>query len=111
MPNKRYPSTTTELLAFGNKFFEGCVGLVAEKNKRYAGNHDPFRNLKIAGDYGIAVRMSDKVTRLLTLLHPANTVDAADESIEDTLRDLANYAMLCAGLRRNERGEPNGDQS
>ena len=47
---------------------------------------------------GILVRMSDKWARIVQL----STKEAAvkDETIEDTLLDLANYALLCILVRR-----------
>jgi hypothetical protein len=100
----RYPSTTEELLGYGGAFFNQCLAIAEERNKRYAGAYDPFKNFRLGGDYGIAIRMTDKVSRLLTLLHPSNTTDDAGESIEDTCKDLANYSMLLSALRANERG-------
>ena len=103
-PHFRYPSTTDELLEFGHDFFAGCLKIAEERNKRYAGAYDPFKNFRLGEDYGIAIRMTDKVSRLITLLHPSNTTDDAGESISDTCIDLANYAMLLCALRNNERG-------
>ena len=100
----RYPSTTQDLVEFAEKFFAECIKTLKEKNARYAGAYDPFKNFRIGGDYGIAIRMTDKVCRLETLTHPTNTIGGGDESIEDTCHDTANYAMLLAALRSNERG-------
>jgi len=100
----RYPSTTAELLEFGSEFFKECLAIAAERNARYAGSYDPFKNFRQGGTYGIVIRMTDKVSRLLTLEHPSNTTDDGGESIEDTCRDLANYAMLLSAMRANERG-------
>jgi hypothetical protein len=103
-PMFRYPSTTDELIEYAQDFFQGCKDIALERNKRYAGAFDPFKNFRLGGDYGIAIRMGDKVSRLLTLLHPSNTVDDDGESIEDNCRDLVNYSMLLSAFRRNERG-------
>jgi len=101
----RYPSTTSDLIGYAREFFDQCIAIMETKNARYAGAYDPFRNLRAGGEYGIAIRMGDKVSRLTTLTHPVNTVDGADESVEDTCHDTANYAMLLSALRSNERGE------
>lgn len=100
----RYPSDRDELTEFGDSFFKSCLEIVCRKNMRYAVAMDPFRNFRMGGQYGIAIRMSDKVSRLITLLDPSNTTNEDDESIEDTCKDLANYAMLLTGMRANERG-------
>lgn len=51
-----------------------------------------------------AIRINDKASRLYTLTRAAclgRTIDHGDESVRDTLRDLAGYALLllaeCAG--------------
>ena len=100
-----YPATTSELLTFAQRFFGECIDIAESKNRRYAKPDDPFSNFRRAGPYGIAVRSDDKVSRLLNLTLPGATIDDAGESIEDSCRDLANYMMLLAGLRANERGK------
>ena len=55
------------------------------------------------GLYGIAVRMSDKVRRLLTLTRRASD-DTGDESITDTLLDLAVYAVIGVVYLRGKWG-------
>ena len=102
---ERYPANLAELVNFADVFFNECMRIVEVKNTRYAGPIDPFTNFRLGGQYGIVIRMTDKISRLLTLTNPAHSMDGADESIEDTCRDLANYAMLLAAMRRNERGE------
>ena len=44
-------------------------------------------------DTAIRVRMSDKIARLRNLLEPDSRAEV-DESIEDTMRDLAGYIVL-----------------
>lgn len=102
-PMMRYPSDREDLAAFARDFFDGCQAISREKNLRYAGEFDPFKNFRLGGQYGIAIRMTDKVSRLLTLTEPGCKIDGADESVEDTCRDLANYAMLLSAMRANER--------
>lgn len=55
------------------------------------------------GLYGIAVRMSDKIHRLLTLTRSASA-DTGDESIADTLLDLAVYAVIGVVFLRGKWG-------
>jgi len=74
--------------------------LIEAKNADYAGDSDPFKNFKLceslgicSAEQGLLVRMSDKMSRLSTLIDgPESRVD--NESIADTLLDLANYAVL-----------------
>jgi hypothetical protein len=100
----RYPATTEELVEYGRDFFGDCLSIAKQRNERYATYNKPFKNFQLAGEYGIAVRMSDKVSRLLTLTTPGTNIEGGPESIEDTCKDLANYAMLLSALRSYERG-------
>lgn len=53
------------------------------------------------GAIAAIVRMDDKLQRVNQLLIHSNTQKVKDESVEDTLLDLANYAiMLIVELRR-----------
>jgi len=49
-----------------------------------------------SAEAGITVRMTDKLSRIITLLNKEAKV--ADESITDTLLDLANYALILKAL-------------
>lgn len=71
-------------------------------------NHDYGDSFAILYEkYGLkstVIRLWDKVLRLETLSEKGGKVE--DESIEDTLLDLANYAiMTVAERRRQARGE------
>lgn len=101
----RYPSTTDDLMKFATEFFGKCQKIARERNQRYASPTRPFRNFELCGEFGFATRLSDKVSRLVTLTAPNNTIDDAGESIDDTCIDLCNYAMLLAAYRTYQRGE------
>lgn len=68
------------------------------KNSNYAHGDDPYANFRgcerfgIEAWRGILVRMSDKWERIQNLTN--GVPDAVGESIQDTLMDLANYAIL-----------------
>ena len=78
--------------------------IMIRKNADYAGSaegSDPFKNFRLVEALGIAsvetwflVRMSDKVSRLTTLIMSGKDPKVTDESISDTLSDLANYSIL-----------------
>lgn len=82
----------------------------SDKNQDYAGDDDPLRNFKacermgIEAWRGIAIRMSDKWTRLENFVKN-DTLKVEDESIEDTLIDLANYCLLYIIARRESKCE------
>ncbi len=104
--------TTREYFDFATGFFGKCMELSKKKNYDYtkgAGDDSPFANLRaceaygIPGERGVFVRMLDKMSRISSYLKKGK-LQVDDESITDTLRDLANYSALLAGmLEENKR--------
>lgn len=95
------------------KRFKECLVQMQEmtdkKNHDYAGPDDPLANLRKHGEYGVVVRMGDKVMRLEQFFQPGSkrTLKVADEKITDTCIDLATYAILCLILsEENNRPLP-----
>lgn len=80
------------------QLYDNNVDISKNKNSDYAGISDPFANFKacemlgIPAEEGIIVRMTDKLMRISNLLKRSAKVK--DESILDTLSDLANYSMI-----------------
>lgn len=69
--------------------------LMHERGQKYGpGNIAEF------GDFGAVVRMSDKFARLRNLYVEGQGGDVRDESVEDTLMDIANYAIITLAWRR-----------
>lgn len=73
--------------------------LCAELNKTYARkNHDYGDSFKQTFDEeGLAmarIRLSDKLNRFKALSRDMDAQEVPDESIRDTLMDLANYALM-----------------
>ena len=74
------------------------------KNHDYGGkDSNPFANFMAvehlgaaSAEAGITVRMTDNLSRIITLLNKGAKV--TDESITDTLLDLANYALILKAL-------------
>lgn len=92
------------------RFFNGIVDNMKEvfarkRNDYGATTTETFRRF---GPVSMLTRMYDKLGRIenLTLKHTDTTV--CDESVEDTLLDLANYAIIMIleinKSRSNERG-------
>lgn len=75
-------------------------GLLTQKNSAYGTSvNETFK------DYGLtayAIRLQDKVNRLRTLIKNPD-ISEDDEKIEDTLRDLAGYAILAIAQLRDEK--------
>ena len=55
---------------------------------------------------GILVRMSDKMQRLISLTRPGTIQKVKDESIEDTVVDLRNYADYLLAFVKEQREQP-----
>jgi len=69
------------------------------KNKDYGMVKDPLANLRsvenvgITMDHGIVIRMMDKMSRLCSF-YEKGYFAVKDETINDTLIDICNYAFL-----------------
>ena len=77
--------------------------LTTKKNNDYASSSDPFANFKEFGELGILVRLSDKFARLRNALHDRKDMAVSDETVEDTVLDLATYAVLLLCYRRGAK--------
>jgi len=84
-------------------FCESIIEITTRKNHDYTGaDSDPFANFKnvqVLGictvEQGFLTRMTDKMSRLAGFCKNG-VLKVANESIIDTLKDLANYAILKA---------------
>ncbi len=82
-------------------FEEELIPLLRAKGHDYSGNDDYFSNLRDFGPMGLVVRIGDKYHRLKNFFQSGKLM-VEEESIEDTLRDLANYALMTLVLCRSE---------
>lgn len=79
------------------------------KNFDYAGQKDSLSNFRMSEKMGIPawkgclVRMSDKFARLCNFAKQ-DEFKVKDENVEDTLKDLAIYALICIILYREKAG-------
>lgn len=91
--------TTEQFLARLEELYKNNLDISRRKNADYAGFGNPFKNFEICEtlgitsvESGILVRVTDKLSRISTLLK--QDAQVKDEAITDTLSDLANYAMI-----------------
>lgn len=91
--------TQEEYLARFEQIVGEMTAITRAKNTDYAGCGDAFKNFRLTEVLGVAdtargilVRMSDKFQRICNLIDREGAV--ADEKVEDTLKDLANYAII-----------------
>ena len=94
---------------FSEKFFNECIEISKKKNADYTGvNDNPFANFKsveslgIKTEHGFLTRMMDKMARIGSFVSKGE-LQVKDESVKDTLRDLANYACLLAGYIESKK--------
>lgn len=101
--------TKTEYFKFADQFFAQCLSIAAKKNADYTGgDDDPFSNFKsvevlgISTEQGFLTRMMDKIKRVASFAENAE-LQVKDESVLDTLQDLANYSCLLAGYIKSKQ--------
>lgn len=87
---------------FIREMLENCE-LFARKHHDYGPG-----NIAAFGSFGVLVRMNDKFERLKKLclkngcMKSAEEIQAHNESIEDTMRDISNYATIMILCWRGE---------
>lgn len=70
-----------------------CLGVLGRKREDYGTG-----NINMTGEYGVAVRLLDKVCRLVNLLKEGK--EPNNESVEDTLMDIHNYSDILHVMRK-----------
>jgi len=79
----------------------------AKKSLDYGSDEDPLANIKASSDFGIPpyvgalLRLNDKIYRLKRYTTRGTL---ANESAEDSLRDIAVYAVIALQLFREQEG-------
>ena len=71
--------------------------LYEDKNSDYG---DSFSQLRKRYPNFVCMRLFDKLNRLDTIIQPGYKCKVSDEKIEDTLMDIANYALMELTERR-----------
>ena len=76
------------------------------KGSDYSGEVDTLDNLRDFGWWGVVVRIGDKYKRLKrATMSPKLKVP--DESVEDTMKDLINYALFLLIMYRQAENQQN----
>lgn len=102
--------TKDEYMKFHQECCDKMIAITKAKNADYTGTDpDPFSNFSRVHSLGICsieqgflVRMTDKLSRISSFVQKG-VLEVKDESVEDTLLDLANYSLLMAGFIKSER--------
>lgn len=99
-----------EYLEFHKSCCDRMHAITQAKNADYTGQgDDPFANFSRVEALGITdtargflVRMTDKMSRITSFVQKG-VLEVRDESVEDTLLDLANYAILMSAYIRSKK--------
>lgn len=104
--------TKDEYIIFHKECCDRMVDVTKKKNADYTGgSDDPFANFVQIGslvqipnviEVGFLTRMSDKFSRIGSFI-TKGMLQVKDESVEDTLIDLANYCILFAGYLKSKK--------
>jgi hypothetical protein len=105
--------TKTDYILLHESLCERMVKITRAKNADYSGaGDDPFANFRQIGhllqtpnavEQGFLTRMSDKMARIASFIAKGQ-LQVKDESVEDTLLDLANYCLLMIGFIKDKQG-------
>jgi hypothetical protein len=104
--------TKQDYLDFHKAMCERMIETTKKKNADYTGgDEDPFANFKQVNhvvqlpkvvEIGFVTRLSDKFARIGAFV-TKGILEVKDETVEDTLIDMANYCILFAGYLRSQR--------
>jgi hypothetical protein len=87
-------------------FEEEIMPLNERKGHDYSGKEDSMANMRDFGFLGIVIRLGDKWHRLKNFAKTGH-LKVEDEKIEDTLKDMINYAFFALMFSREEKSEKN----
>ncbi|NIR13553.1 MAG: DUF1599 domain-containing protein [Desulfobacterales bacterium] len=107
-----------EYFEYHKNFCEKMISVTKAKNADYTGiTDDPFANFTrvealgiCSTEQGFLTRMMDKFCRITSFVQKG-VLEVKDESVEDTLHDLANYCVLMAGFIKRKREESIGQHT
>jgi hypothetical protein len=72
----------------------------ASKGHDYSSSEDTLENLRLFGCKGVVVRIGDKLMRLKSYMEKGLLLN---ESAEDTMKDLINYALYLLIMHRGSK--------
>lgn len=101
-----------EYLAYHSEQCERMKAIVKAKNEDYTGiDPDPFANFSkveklgiCSTEVGMLVRLNDKFSRIISFVQKGFLL-VADESVEDTCIDAANYFIFLAAYFKSKKNK------
>ena len=107
-------TNTEKMIELHKEACEKMHNIMKQKNHDYSGSVDPFVNFRsveaigiCSTEQGFMTRMMDKVCRISNFMS-SGELHVKDESVEDTLMDLANYALLMMLYIKMSKDESTG---
>jgi len=98
---KKDKSTKNNIIDLHETLSKKARALMAKKSHDYASDADPLRNFRRFGGYGVVVRLGDKISRLESFEEQQELL-VSDETIEDSVLDILNYAVIYYALYREK---------
>lgn len=104
----RVPETLHPSKIMFGELLERMAQISKAKSHDYSGDEDPMSNFRqceamgLPAWKGIVVRLTDKLSRIQNFCKK-ESLQVKDESVEDTLLDMANYALLCIIMYRETK--------
>lgn len=80
--------------------FNECFRLMARKQMDYGMGNIAMNGNKRLALLGVAIRLNDKIQRLLNILDNENSPN--NESLEDTAQDITNYGAIFQAVLNDE---------
>jgi hypothetical protein len=106
-----YMPKNEHLMSEQSKEFQSILDDLFQMHKKKTADYSAW-NIKGAGEQGVAVRLWDKTARLMNLMgwdigtgKWSQPKEPKNESVDDTLMDLASYAIIMIVLRRGKWGK------
>jgi hypothetical protein len=102
--------TKQEYFEYAGNLFASCLEISKKKNADYTGTADnPFANFTNTAtsggattEQGFLIRMTDKMMRISSFVQKG-ILEVKDESVNDTLKDLINYACLMSAYIQSKK--------
>ena len=111
MKSTGYLPKDEHLVSEQTREFEAVLESLLEMHKKKTADYSAW-NIRGAGEQGVTVRLWDKTARLMNLMgwdigtgKWSQPKEPKNESVDDTLMDLASYAIIMIILRRGKWGK------
>ena len=97
----KFPETMKEFQRINKEQYE----LFAKKQHDYGPGNISMGGNKELSLLALAIRMNDKVQRLLNILHNNKGEIAVEESLKDTFQDLSVYGVIAQIVSNDKWGK------